>query len=704
MKFSWHNILKITVIQISFVFSISTSTVLFAQSTSESIEKLDLEKLSESDCLYLDSCLSFSNETINNEKLIDYYTALSDALIDFDNYLLALPATKTLIDLLEKSGDNQYAAELYMSKSLIHDNLGQYPEALTASQKALKLFIQVGDREGEASSYNDIGVLHYYSDNLDQAQEYFDKSRLIYEELKDTAGMSMYFINMANTLYEQDEFDKAISYYQSALEYSIILKDLEGQSIALSNIGETYTYLGEYDKAESVLLESLVIAEEYDDPWTISNPLRGLGELYQLTDENHKAIKVLKRSVDLCLEIGALAELSEAYELLYILHKSQGQFKDAMVFLEMFKETNDSLFDQSKERMISEMEITYQIEDKAKEIEILNKTKKLDDLNYQKKLDAERNKLIYLVGGLIGIAIILLFAIRGIILKKKANEKLQEQNTIIQDKNEQINTAYSEIEVKNNEILDSIRYAKRIQSAILPAKSLVNKLLPDSFILYKPKDVVAGDFYWLQEKNDLVLFAAADCTGHGVPGAMVSVVCNNGLNRAIREHGLLEPGKILDKTREIVIQEFEKGSAEEEETTSTIKDGMDIALCAISGNKLTYAGANNPLWIIRAGKNEIEEIKADKQPIGSFYDPLPYTTHSVEVNKGDIIYVFTDGYADQFGGDKGKKMKTVNFKKLLLSLRNKSMAEQLGRLDDAFDEWKGEIEQIDDVCVIGVKV
>jgi len=704
MKSAWFNILKLTVLQLVFVLTILSSGQLLAQSTSESLEKLDLENLTEKECSYLDSCLTFSNETISDKDLIDYYTALSDALIEYDSYRLALPATETLIQLVEKSGDNQYAAELYMSKSLIHDNLGQYPEALTASQTAVKLFIKVGDKEGEASSYNDIGVLHYYSDNLKQAQDYFDKSRVIFEELNDTAGMTMYFINMANTLYDQDEFDKAINYYQSALEYSIILRDLEGQSIALSNIGETYTYLGEYDKAESVLLESLVIAEEYDDPWTISNPLRGLGELYQLTDENHKAIRVLKRSVELSLEIGALAELSEAYELLYKLHKSQGEYKDAMVFLEMFKETNDSLFDQSKERMISEMEITYQIEDKAKEIELLNKTKKLDDLKYQKKLDTERNKMIYLVSGLIGIAIILLFAVRGIILKKKANKKLQEQNTIIQDKNEEINIAYSEIEVKNNEILDSINYAKRIQSAILPAKSLVKSLLPDSFILYKPKDVVAGDFYWLQEKNDIVLFAAADCTGHGVPGAMVSVVCNNGLNRAIREHGLLDPGKILDKTREIVIEEFEKGSSIEEETSSTIKDGMDIALCSLIGNQLTYAGANNPLWIIRAGTNEIEEIKADKQPIGSFYNPLPYTTHSVEVNKGDIIYVFTDGYADQFGGDKGKKMKTVNFKKLLLSLRNKSMNEQMTRLDDAFDEWKGGIEQIDDVCVIGVKV
>jgi serine phosphatase RsbU (regulator of sigma subunit) len=219
--------------------------------------------------------------------------------------------------------------------------------------------------------------------------------------------------------------------------------------------------------------------------------------------------------------------------------------------------------------------------------------------------------------------------------------------------------------------------------------------LEESFILYKPKDIVAGDFYWMEHRDNKVLFAAADCTGHGVPGAMVSVVCNNALNRSVREHGLTDPGKILDKTREIVIQEFEKSDEE-------VKDGMDIALCSLQGNTLAYAGANNPLWIVRNG--EIIETKADKQPIGKFRAATPFTTHTIELEKGDTIYLFSDGYADQFGGEKGKKMKTVNFKKSLLSLQDKSMTEQKELINIAFEDWRGSLEQIDDVCVIGVRI
>lgn len=229
------------------------------------------------------------------------------------------------------------------------------------------------------------------------------------------------------------------------------------------------------------------------------------------------------------------------------------------------------------------------------------------------------------------------------------------------------------------EIQDSIRYAYRIQSAILPPNKLVKEYLQSSFILYKPKDIVAGDFYWLEPTKDGVLFAAADCTGHGVPGAMVSVVCNNGLNRSVREHGLTDPGQILDKTREIVISEFEKSEEE-------VKDGMDIALCSLQGNTLKYAGAHNPLWIIQKDAQEVEEIKANKQPIGKFDEPLPYTTHTVELNEGDSFYIFSDGYADQFGGEKGKKLKAKNFKSLLLSIQNETMEKQRELIDEAFEK------------------
>jgi serine phosphatase RsbU (regulator of sigma subunit) len=282
------------------------------------------------------------------------------------------------------------------------------------------------------------------------------------------------------------------------------------------------------------------------------------------------------------------------------------------------------------------------------------------------------------------------------------NRSLKREITARKEAEEQLNISYKEIhfqkdlvDEKNREITDSIKYAKRIQSAILPPNKLVKEHLKDSFVLYKPKDIVAGDFYWLETKGDRVLFAAADCTGHGVPGAMVSVVCNNGLNRSVREYGLTDPAEILNKTREIVIQEFEKSEEE-------VKDGMDIAICSLENNVLKYAGANNPLWIVRDG--DIMETKANKQPIGKFMKPEPFITHTFNLEAGDTFYIFSDGFIDQFGGEKGKKFKAKNFKDLLLMVQDLSMEDQKTKIDSVFYEWMADFEQLDDVCVIGVRV
>ena len=251
------------------------------------------------------------------------------------------------------------------------------------------------------------------------------------------------------------------------------------------------------------------------------------------------------------------------------------------------------------------------------------------------------------------------------------------------------------VEEKSQEITDSIEYAKTIQSAILPSSKVIDEFLKDSFVLYKPKDIVAGDFYWMKAKADRILFAVADCTGHGVPGAMISVVCNNALNRSVREFNLSDPGQILDKARDIVIQEFEKSETE-------VRDGMDIAICSLIEDKLEYAGAHNPLWIIRNGI--LIETKANKQPIGKFENLQPYKTHSFQLEKGDTIYIFSDGYSDQFGGIRGKKYKTTNFKNFLLSIQENSMEKQFSLLDAEFEKWRGSMEQIDDVCVIGLRI
>lgn len=265
-----------------------------------------------------------------------------------------------------------------------------------------------------------------------------------------------------------------------------------------------------------------------------------------------------------------------------------------------------------------------------------------------------------------------------------------------------------QLKTSNDEIKASISYAKRIQEAILPSASLIKKNLPQSFVYYQPKDIVAGDFYWmhlLPEPNgwdingDTVIFAAADCTGHGVPGAMVSVVCNHALNQSVKEFGITQPNLILEKSRDLVIETFS-------ESIENVQDGMDIAICALNTktNELEYAGANNPIWIIRKNSEIIEEIKADKQHIGRSHFMNPFTNHSIQLYKGDSFYIFSDGYQDQFGGPKGKKIKSKLFKNLLISITHKSLEDQKKILEEYLNEWKGGLEQVDDICVLGVKI
>lgn len=286
-----------------------------------------------------------------------------------------------------------------------------------------------------------------------------------------------------------------------------------------------------------------------------------------------------------------------------------------------------------------------------------------------------------------------------------------------------LNNSSKIIEQKNLDILDSMNYARRIQNAILPSREKWNKLLKDSFFLYVPKDIISGDFYWVNQStnSDKLFFAAADCTGHGIPGAMVSVVGVNSLNKCINEHKLEKPSEILDQLTILVEDSF----AETDDSEDEIKDGMDIGLCSIEETNgktiIEYAGANNPLWIIRSTTNPNEpnnyhkttdhdsgltlfEIKADKQPIGKFQNRKPFTNHTIEVFNGDQIYMFTDGFIDQFGGPKGKKFKLNNFRELIFEIQEKNQQQQKLALDNHFKKWKGDEEQVDDICIIGLKI
>jgi serine phosphatase RsbU (regulator of sigma subunit) len=310
-------------------------------------------------------------------------------------------------------------------------------------------------------------------------------------------------------------------------------------------------------------------------------------------------------------------------------------------------------------------------------------------------------------GGFVTSTIVLLM-ITISLMRYKANVKDIKTQLLLEN-------SYIEIKSKNKEITDSINYAKRIQEAILPSTQTVKKFLPNSFIFYKPKDIVAGDFYWVESSSPnlpkgkgvsppsgesegaIVLFAAADCTGHGVPGALVSVVCSNALNHSLKELNTINPAFILDRTREIVINQFSKNDDQ-------VRDGMDIALCVLNKEtlELQFAGANNSLHIVREGK--MLEYAAHREPVGRHHRETSFIFHTIQLQKDDTIYLFTDGYPDQFGGENGKKLKYKPFKELLLTISNYPVGEQKAFLNKHFAEWKGDYEQVDDVCVIGVKV
>lgn len=273
------------------------------------------------------------------------------------------------------------------------------------------------------------------------------------------------------------------------------------------------------------------------------------------------------------------------------------------------------------------------------------------------------------------------------------------------------------VEQKNQDMTDSIIYAKKIQEAILPSESSVNERFNDSFVVYMPKDIVSGDFFWMQTVVERTLISVADCTGHGVPGAFVSLVSSNAMNTSVHGFGLAQPAEILDQTNNIMRAHFDNDDDERQ-----LRDGMDLSLVSIVKDEtsIEYAGALNPLWIVSSKapidngvkmesnethkRADLYEVKADKQPIGRYIHQNPFTNHLVDVSKGDVLYLFSDGFADQFGGERGKKFKAKAFKKLLLEIWEMPLEEQGDYLKKAIIKWMGDNEQLDDICIIGIRI
>jgi serine phosphatase RsbU (regulator of sigma subunit) len=520
--------------------------------------------------------------------------------------------------------------------------------------------------------------------NYVKARSYYNRASALHLELENYRGYSNVLNNLGLLSTDEGDDVTALGWYEKAMEYFLMVQNMEGVADTWRNKGAAYFNLGNFQKAQEACEKALAISEELEISESTLQACDCLREVFQTTGDFRKAFEFQKRYYDL-----------------------RDQLKGDENVMEL---TTMQLEHQFGQQMLADSLLAAQRESQLRlDQEILEK---------EKQQKQRETVLISIGGGIIifSMALLLVNIQRSNQRKKKDNLLIKKQKEEVERQKEVAEHQRELVEEKNKEILDSINYARRLQDAILPPQKLVKEYLPNSFILYKPKDIVAGDFYWMETVDDTIYFAAADCTGHGVPGAMVSVVCSNALTKAVMEDGLREPGEILDRTRDLVIKRFSKSE-------EGVRDGMDISWVALPsrpptvgschGMTLRWAGANNPLWIIRKnvddmaqvdGVTELVEVKADKQPIGNYEDAKPFTTHQIALYPGDSLYIFSDGFHDQFGGEKGKKYKSANLKQFLLQICAKPHSEQRQLLIEEFDRWKGEIEQIDDVCIIGLAV
>jgi tetratricopeptide (TPR) repeat protein/DNA-binding CsgD family transcriptional regulator len=628
-------------------------------------------------------------------------------------------------------------AIVYNNLAVINRNQGNIEHALDNYFESIKIYEQQGNIVDiyYGACLNNIGQLYYHQNEFDKAIEYMDKALIIQEKIGDKFHISNTLINMGTFYSKQGKTEAAITTFNRALSLKKEISDKKGEAKILINIGSENQIIKEYKVALEYFNDALDISEKTFDKISIIICQTNIGSVYFAQNKLKKSKIILTKAYLLAKSIGFPQEQSRIAKLLSDVNQAIGNYEGAYDMYQNYILMRDSINNTKNQKATIRQQFKYDYEKQTAldSIAHVKETELLDDniLKQELIIKNKKQKEHFLVGGL---ALLSIFA--GFMFNRfKASNT---QKKIIETQKQEVETQrdYAEsehkkaenlrliaeaqkeiVEEKNLKILDSITYAKRLQNAILPSSHVFKKWLIDSFIFYKPKDIVAGDFYWMEvikrENRNIIFYAVADCTGHGVPGAMVSVVCSNALNRSVKEFKITDPAKLLDKVTELVKEAFAKSD-------ETIKDGMDIAICALDlvDKKVWYAGANNPLYritdlqteisgehrIMQIDQRKLIEYKADKQPIGEYEYMKPFTTTEIQLEPRDCIYIFSDGFSDQFGGEKGKKYKSANFKRFLMQIESKEMDAQKEILDTEINRWRGEIEQVDDICVIGLRI
>ncbi|MDP2386419.1 MAG: tetratricopeptide repeat protein [Bacteroidota bacterium] len=637
----------------------------------------------------IDSLKSVAKETENDSIRVEALNDLSWELSVDGKYLEAIEIATQSKELSEKIGFTKGLGSAYSNLGIVYYAQSNYPRALDYHFRSLKTMESIGNKNGMGVSYNNIGNVYSEQGDDEKVLEYYLKDLKICEELNDKEGMSVSYANIGIQYNEMKMYKEAIEYNLKSLKIKEELGNSEGIGMSYLNLSVVYEDLKEYEKALDYSFKALALLKEYGAKSDVGIVYINLGSVYNKLGNHKFAVNYSKLGLALSEEIGEIDNIRLCYENMATAYASLKDYTQAYKCHVKFKQLTDSIFNEENSKQLGDIKTNYQVEKKEAELT----AKAALEKERLKTISAEEDKRHKIVVWSIG-AILLIVVVFSVFLYKRFRITNKQKDIIEIQKHL--------VDEKQKEIIDSITYAKRIQQAILPAVGLMKKSLPHSFILYKPKDIVAGDFFWFESLDSpkQIFIAAADCTGHGVPGAMVSVVCSNALNRAVNEFKIRETGFILDKTKDLVIETFEKSG-------EGVMDGMDISLASIThienvSIRLNWSGANNPLWYVK--NEELMVLKGDKQPIGKSDHHQSFTTHTVELNRGDVFYLFTDGYVDQFGGPKGKKFKHKQMQELISSIFKLPLVQQSEMLAQKFEEWMGDLEQADDVTVIGIRV
>jgi serine phosphatase RsbU (regulator of sigma subunit) len=515
------------------------------------------------------------------------------------------------------------------------ESLGDYEKGLELCLKAQKKAKENGDRETEAEVASVLGLIYSRLCNFNKALEFYENSLKIREELGDEDSVASSLNRMGMLNRLTKEYDEALKYYQKSLEIRVRKKLTGAIPWTMLGIASTYEEMGRFPEA----LEYYENGAKDGDPRCKLQCKLGTGRIYSQLDKKDSAETILSESLEMAKDLSAKPLIAEVYSALAMHYERAGMPSQALTAYKYYQKAKETVLSEESQNRLRNVEISHAIEKSEQEKEI--------------------------------------FRLKHIELK----------------------AAYDIIEVKNTEITSSIKYARFIQQAMLPEPSVIKGLVKKCFIVYFPKDIISGDFYWFSEKNGQLIITAADCTGHGVPGALMSMLGISLLNEIVNQRNINDAGKILDTLRDEIIRSLHQKGKEK------TKDGMDISLCVLDlkKNKMQFAGAFNSLYIIR--NNELFEYKANHMPIGIDLNiDAEFTRHDIEVKTGDMLYFCTDGFADQFGGQNGKKFKYKPLTSLFLDVASLPLSKQKQIIEKKFMDWKGANEQTDDVLVLGYRI